>query len=200
MTRLPERPCLQCGKKTMSKFQVCRGCHVREHPTKSPCVECGRMTQRKDRVCRPCSQPVPDLIDEHMFDAAAPELAGKRSRRCVCGVLTTRDDLCTACEAASKDSESPWDLGEGDWALQGSKRVWVPAGTAEEVPVPRGRCPVCTKRFAPTRRQIYCGRRCKDGAMYRRQMKRLEQERAAMNPHLAALLNDLDDAAKETAA
>lgn len=34
--------------------------------------------------------------------------------------------LCEGCHKASRDRESPLDLGPGRWVLQGATRVWIP--------------------------------------------------------------------------
>lgn len=182
-------PCTGCSWPTTAMSGLCPTCKSKRtaRPERA-CTGCGKRTTAKTGICRDCTRPAGDVTTGAGVCAAEG-----------CSSAATHDDLCAPCDDAKTDTESPWDLGEGDWVLRGSHRVWVTEADEPE-PIVRGRCPVCTKRFAPTRRQVYCGRSCKDRAMYRRQMKRLEQERAAMNPNLAALLNDLDDAAKEAVA
>lgn len=38
-------------------------------------------------------------------------------------------DTCEGCHKAARDHESPLNLGDGRWVLQGATRVWVPDPT-----------------------------------------------------------------------
>lgn len=183
-------PCTGCSWPTTAMSGLCPTCKSKltARPERA-CDGCGKRTTAKTGICRDCTRPAGDVTTGAGVCAAEG-----------CSSAATHDDLCAPCDDAKTDTESPWDLGEGDWVLRGSKRVWMSAGDVEEVQVPRGICPVCMKRYTPRGRQVYCRKSCKDTAHWRRLVARKTQERAEMNPNLLALMDAVDSTEKETAA
>lgn len=146
-------PCMHCGTPTRSKGDVCRGCYVAIHPSKTRCIRCGGMTQRKDGVCQPC---------ENGWE------------RCTtCGIVPTKNGECSACEAVKRDDESPWDLSEGYWRTRRSgTKEWVPLLPDEREVVllaEERACRGCSTMFRPSHAlQRYHDEACRRRADYRR--------------------------------
>lgn len=101
-------------------------------------------------------------------------------RKCsACPTRTQNSDLCTACHAAKKDAESPWDLGEGYWRQRRGTKEWVPLLPVEdeaELLREERTCRGCPIVFRPRHNlQRYHDTKCRERADYRR--------RSQANPH-----------------
>lgn len=113
-------------------------------------------------------------------------MSGPRRDCAMCPTGRTSGVLCADCSAAKKDTESPWDLGEGYWRMhKGVAAEWVPKYVPDPEPEPeleegRVRCIACPATFIPPRpNQRYCGRRCRKRAGWSKRSARVNQARRA---------------------
>lgn len=167
---MPRRSCTTCGMPTHSKTGLCADCrsHIKR-PVRPEleCSGCGRRTTSKKGVCRSCANTSIPCAE--------------------CGVGRSGEGgLCTGCNAAENDSESPWDLGKGYWRRRRGIREWVPLLVEPKAEVPEdpnvhacvyGGCGIW---FVVRRSdQAYCSERCRDAAAYDRRMARERQSQEA---------------------